>query len=295
MPRPKKRRRAGASLEMLVAALERALGGKEHIKVESPKFLEDKVTGELREHDVVVTLSGSHHASQIAIECRDRSRKITVNDVEAFYAKCVDTGIDHGVMVSPKGYSKPALAKAIHRDIRALTLGEVEQLDWMQTPGVHVQNRRIVHCNWTFNPSAEMNPRPLSFSVLLATGEVAAPRQLNAAANAEFFKNLGDDPAVGPARMNLVFTNPGLRIRDDLSGVEYDVANALVEIDYEITEELVPFRFVSYADAAAGGGITQAAVAQVTVDKFNGKIMCVTNADQTKSIVFVPESEAEGE
>jgi hypothetical protein len=123
---------------MLVAALERVFGGKEHIKVESPKFLTDKVTGEPREHDVVVTLSGSHYAGQIAIECRDRSRKIALNDVEAFDTKCRDTSIDHGAMVSPKGYSKPALVKAAHCGIRTLILGEIEQFDWMPASGIHV-------------------------------------------------------------------------------------------------------------------------------------------------------------
>jgi len=114
------RSRPGKSLETLVSTLERILGGQANVSVESPVFLPDRITGQPREHDVLVTLKGSHHRTLIAIECRDRSRKITSNDIEGFWAKCQDTGIDQGIVVSPKGFAKPAIVKAAHRNIRCL-------------------------------------------------------------------------------------------------------------------------------------------------------------------------------
>ncbi|MCA9501247.1 MAG: hypothetical protein KC588_18800 [Nitrospira sp.] len=84
----------GTSLEQLIRSLERALSPKKDIKIESPKRFPDKTTGKLREHDVVLTVEHGHHPLIIAIECRDRSRPITVDQVEGFWAKCQHTGIN---------------------------------------------------------------------------------------------------------------------------------------------------------------------------------------------------------
>lgn len=105
------KQRPGKPLEVLVASLEKVLGRSPNVQVESPAHLPDRVTGERREHDVLVTVYGSHHKSMIAVECRDRSRKVTVNDVEGFWSKCQDTGADQGIIVSPKGFTKSALTK----------------------------------------------------------------------------------------------------------------------------------------------------------------------------------------
>lgn len=51
----------GKSLEVLVASIERVLAGNDKVTVESPKLSPDRITGEFREHDVVITLAGSHH------------------------------------------------------------------------------------------------------------------------------------------------------------------------------------------------------------------------------------------
>ena len=103
----------GRSLECLVASIEQALGGKDGVQVESPKRLPDRTTGELREHDVLLTICRGHHSLRVAIECRDRSRPVGVDQVEQFCAKCQDTGIDKGVIVSPKGFWKTARKKLI--------------------------------------------------------------------------------------------------------------------------------------------------------------------------------------
>jgi len=66
--------KTGKSLEKLVSSLEKVLGNAGNVCVESPKRLRDKITGKLREHDVVLTINEAHHHVIIAIECRDRSR-----------------------------------------------------------------------------------------------------------------------------------------------------------------------------------------------------------------------------
>ena len=104
-------RRPGKPLEQLIATLERVLANGTTAGIESPAYLADRITGERREHDVLLRVRTSHHETIIAIECRDRSRKTTVNEVEGFYQKCRDTGVDQGVMVSALGFTRTAIAK----------------------------------------------------------------------------------------------------------------------------------------------------------------------------------------
>ena len=49
-------RNNGQDLQRLVAAIEQAKAvGRMDMKIESPAYLKDKVTGRLREHDVLLT------------------------------------------------------------------------------------------------------------------------------------------------------------------------------------------------------------------------------------------------
>jgi hypothetical protein len=61
----------GRDLQRLIRAIEGALsGGNKSVKVEMPKRLPDKVTGEMREHDIVLTITTGHHKTFVALECR---------------------------------------------------------------------------------------------------------------------------------------------------------------------------------------------------------------------------------
>jgi ethanolamine ammonia-lyase small subunit len=68
---------------------------------------------------VVLSIAREHHELVIALECRDLSRKIDVGAVEAFRSKCEHTGINSGIIVSARGFSKSAIQKATHYGINA--------------------------------------------------------------------------------------------------------------------------------------------------------------------------------
>jgi hypothetical protein len=72
------KRKAGDVLQDLVATIEKVVHARAGVTVESPKRLPDKDTGKVREHDVVVTIVTGHHQTLLALECRDRSRKVGV-------------------------------------------------------------------------------------------------------------------------------------------------------------------------------------------------------------------------
>lgn len=122
--------RQGDDFHRLVEHLERAVSGQEGVTIESPKYLPDKITGELREHDIVLTYHSPLRQLVVAIECRDRSRRVAVGQVEEFHTKCRDTGVNKGIIVASRGFGRPARMKATHYGIDCLTLAQVGQVDW---------------------------------------------------------------------------------------------------------------------------------------------------------------------
>jgi predicted helicase len=140
----------GKAFHRLVHAIESAIAiGNANTRVETSKRIADKVTGRPREHDVVLTIAQEHHELVIALECRDHSRKIDVGAVEAFRSKCEHTGINSGIIVSARGFYKPAIQKAASYDIRCLTLDEAESFDWCPASGVETFLREIRGSNLT--------------------------------------------------------------------------------------------------------------------------------------------------
>jgi hypothetical protein len=63
--------RKGEDFHRLVEYLERAVVDHSNLEIESPKYLTDKVTGERREHDIVLTQRSPQREIVTAIECRD--------------------------------------------------------------------------------------------------------------------------------------------------------------------------------------------------------------------------------
>lgn len=282
--------RPGRSLEKLVASIERVLGKMGNVQVDSPAFLSDRVTGEQREHDVLLTIRTSHHISLIALECRDRSRKVTVNEVEGFHAKCADTGVGQGVIVSPRGFTRNAIVKARHLGLRTLQLSDVERFNWLATAGIRDVTRHIQHISWLFETEAALDPLPTNYTILTDDGEPVQSEVLRTAALAEFQKiPLSDTPPLS-GKKSIIFPSPGLTMRDEGTGALHRIGRAIVDVEYEVHEEFLPFRFVSYADGSTGATVTDAAVADMKVGDVKGQIMVVYRESEGGRVVFIPEA-----
>ncbi|MCK1508464.1 MULTISPECIES: restriction endonuclease [unclassified Bradyrhizobium] len=135
--------KTGRDLQRLIRAIESARAAGQPIQIESPKRVRDKITGKLREHDVVLTITHAHHTMVVALECRDRSRPIGVEAVEAFRSKCADTGVHSGVMVSSKGFTRTAIKKAAVYNISCLSLDQADGFNWCQPTSVTVLRKVI--------------------------------------------------------------------------------------------------------------------------------------------------------
>ncbi len=283
-------RKTGKSLEHLVASLEKALARTGSASVESPKRLRDITTGRLREHDVLITATQGHHSVKIAIECRDRSRPITVNQVEGFWAKCQDTGIHQGIIVSSTGFYDTAKKKAEYRGIRCLSIEEVDSFNWLLAPGIQIFTRKILHTDWVFHAERDNTFESDSFEVLDAEGNVATGPILTANAVQQLDKLLPNPPAPTPeAEIRVRFEGYGLVLRDTSTGATAPVAFALATIRYSISEELIPFKMIQYVDKDKDATITDAAVAQLNLGEYRGKVMIVYKDNEGGQVLIVPD------
>jgi Restriction endonuclease len=260
--------------------IEQATHHDGNVLVESPKRLRDKDTGRLREHDVVLTFTLHHHKILVALECRDRSRKVGVPDVEAFSKKCQRTGIDHGIMVSSIGFTQTALEKAASENIGCLSLDQATSLNWCQAPGIVVSHRRVIRIHLHALPERQVGASAKLYTnngTLIGEEEV---RQIG-------FQCLGDfpPPTDGPVTKRFVDRAPAVV---DENGDRVGVRRLEVTMTYEIASRLSPFEFREYVDRADGKQICTVAVAGVDCGRVRGDIVMLHEEERGGQVMFVP-------
>jgi hypothetical protein len=279
--------RNGKSLEQLVSSLEKALGDKDNVIVESPKRLKDKITGKKREHDVVLTIKQGHHQVIVSIECRDRSRPITVDQVESFWKKCQDTGVDHGVIVSSMGFYNTARKKSDFLGIRCLDIEEVASFDWMLAQGMHSLTTKLLHHEWVFYPEKEGVANKSNMEVLDVAGNLLSQEDLTSNALSQLTKLLPE--TLVPVEKDIIivkFSGDNLIIRNTDTGETTPVKFTIAKLHYAIIDEFIPFKLIQYKDADEK--ITEAAVADFNFGNISGKFMIVGKHEDEKKVIFVP-------
>jgi len=283
-----KHMKKGKALEKLIESLERAMADKEYVIVESPKKLPDKRTGRLREHDVVLTVKQAHHQMFIAIECRDRSRPITVPQVEGFYQKCLDTSIDQGIIVSSSGFYRTAREKAEILGIRCLDLEKATSLEWLLAPGLTIFSKTIKHTNWTLIPGEDISETPSEFSILNEEG-IEITKDILAANLLRKLDRLNVNlPTIGSFRETFSFRGEGLFVADKSKGLRIPLKQLIAIVDYEVTSELQPFELIKYSEKGKGH-IADAAIATMRAGDVHGKFILVYKESEGGHLVFVPE------
>jgi hypothetical protein len=282
--------RKGKSLERLVASIEKAIAHEKNVQVQSPMRLIDRTTGKLREHDVVLTLKEGHHIITIAIECRDRSRPITVNQVEGFWAKCQDTGVDQGIIVSSMGFYNTARKKAKHRGMRCLGIEEVESFDWLLAPGLQSITTKLIRNDWTFFPEEDGIVEKGNMEIIDKEGNRINQAILTSNAQQQLNKLLPKIPdPIESGELNVRFEGGGLHLRNSDTGETTPVKFAIAKLQYSVSVDTIPFKLVHYRDKDSDENITDAAVAQFQFGENTGKVMIVYKEGEGGRVVYVPE------
>lgn len=279
----------GKALEKLIASLERALAKNPNVTVHLSKRLRDKTTGKLREHDVVLELKEVHHSVLIAIECRDRSRPIGVPEVEAFYIKCQETGIDQGIIVSTKDFCCTARTKAAKFSIRCLDIEEVENFDWLLTTGILTTTICLLSDNWTFYPVKEGVIERNKFEVIDSNGNVLTMATLSANAQNQLTQLLPNPQyPVEEDAIEVKFSGGEWLLRNTNTGETVPVNFAISRIRYSVKQELVPFQLVQYQAKDSDENITDAAYADIKIGDKESHLMIVYKDGEGGSVWLTP-------
>jgi hypothetical protein len=99
-------------------------------KVVESALLVDKTNGAKREVDILISSEIADYSVNISVEVRDRARKADITWVEEMHAKHEHLPTDKLVLVSRRGFTKPALGKADFYGIEAITFEETLETDW---------------------------------------------------------------------------------------------------------------------------------------------------------------------
>jgi hypothetical protein len=276
----------GKTLQRLIRSIESALAvGNAAVKVEMGRRFPDKVTGKPREHDVVLTTTNNHHEIIIALECRDRSRPVGVDAVEAFHTKCQDTGIHQGIIVSGKGFRKTAVEKAARYNIRCLSLDEAERFDWCEPAGVTIRARTIQHIriHVLFPDGPEVNRNtlqiedgtPVNGGLIIGWGRNALDQ----------YRPMPPEDA-GEHQVAMREFNPniyGIRNGDRVQAAEVQIS-----ITYVVALRSSPLSFRTYKDVGKSKEVTQAAISEIPINENEiADLVVSTNAEGEITVAMV--------
>lgn len=283
--------KTGRSLEKLVAYLERHFAIRDGVKVESPKRLRDKSTGRLREHDVVLTITSGHHTVLVAIECRDRSRPVGVTQLEGFAKKCQETRIGQGVIVSPRGFTKTAPAKARALGIRCLSLDQTNVLPWLLCETFDIYQTNYDHINFTIIPENDFEEKPDNFALETEEGEkitidILRNNLITALNNQK--GELHIKPNVGSHTKRIKLVPKNLIIIDSSTGRREKVRHINTVAQCSTEKKSIPFVLQEYRDSGDSGCITQLATADLNLGFTSGKLVINKKPGTGGEIVFIP-------
>ncbi|SDO03065.1 Restriction endonuclease [Psychrobacillus sp. OK028] len=94
-----------------------------NVKVSHNVMLTGLISEEKRQVDIFVDFNISGY--QVAIDCKKYSNKVDIKKVESFIGMCEDLGVDKGIIIATKGFTKGA-KKRIQNNSKI----ELQILDW---------------------------------------------------------------------------------------------------------------------------------------------------------------------
>lgn len=119
----------------------------------------DRITGQLRQIDALLTLETKGHTISVVIDAKFHSDPIDVKTVEEVVALASAVGACKSVIVAANGWTEPAATKAQHLlcDLRLLSLEDALELivpdKWMMCPGCEHDCIVMAECSLAQGPS----------------------------------------------------------------------------------------------------------------------------------------------
>lgn len=119
-------KKSGKNLEKLVRIVEEVYQTDSNTQILSNHKIEN-LDENLREIDLLIKSVVNDFEIIIAIECKEYSRKVSVEKIEAFNSKCLRIpNINKKILISEKGFQKDAIAAANAFGIELYSFSEIE-------------------------------------------------------------------------------------------------------------------------------------------------------------------------
>ncbi len=114
-----RRKNTGIDFEKIVADIQTRIDP--NANVEHDEIIVDRL-GHRRQFDVVIR--GTFAGQEIlgVVECKDLNKKVGTPEIDGFVTKSQDINANFKIIVSRKGFSKPAIEKSKHYGIQTLSL-----------------------------------------------------------------------------------------------------------------------------------------------------------------------------
>ena len=284
--------RDGRNFELLTQALEKYIA-EEGTTVESPGYVEDRITGKMREIDVLIMRGEGHHKQLIAIECKDRKTPVGVPDVEAFNTKIQDLKINKAVFVSSSGFRKTAVTKAQFYNISCLDIDEIDEFEWLLADCIHYHEKKLLKTHWVINADNKELESATNLIVKNKAGEEVT-NEILAANSRRVFNGLDlSQCEIGKVYgQEFPVSHDELIIVDADTGNEYPVCVCKVYLEWQQTVTDLPFKRVKYGDVAEEKDIAKAAVAELNLGEREGHIMMVEQEDGSTQVVITTNKNA---
>lgn len=91
------------------------------INVKCDTYITGKISEEERQVDIFINYTSNNF--KIAIDCKKYTKNVDIKDVESFIGMCEDLGVDLGVLISSKVFSKGAKKRArFNNNVKLITL-----------------------------------------------------------------------------------------------------------------------------------------------------------------------------
>lgn len=135
--------RQGRELEILIQKLEKNVLPT-GATIISPGFINDKITNQPREVDILIEHTVGTFLIKIVIECRDRTGTQDTTWIEQLHTKLNDLNVHKKIAVSSSPFTQPALDKAKFYGIETRTLSEINPesiADWWFVDCFHSYSR----------------------------------------------------------------------------------------------------------------------------------------------------------
>jgi hypothetical protein len=123
-------------------------------KITRNEKLQGMQSGTKRDIDICIRQQVGIQELLIVVECKKRSRPVTVPEIDSFVRLKEDVAAHSGVMVNEKGFSKGALLIAKKNGIQVLTFQDTKKKNWLNCIEVPVllELRLMMPIRITFQP-----------------------------------------------------------------------------------------------------------------------------------------------